>query len=127
MGAGADLNVDLLYFGRSNELGLFVTPGGQQGTGGGAAMTGGVLIGHNMPNSGSYAGASYTVAGGDIPVIPLGINVEGDVTISTQNPDGSIPQAVYLGVGPLQPEASAYSGAGYTIPITGLWNSLTGD
>jgi hypothetical protein len=123
---GADLNIDLLYFGSSNEMGLFVSPGGQTGDGGGFAITGGILIGQNLPGSGSYSGVSYTVAGGDIPVIPLGINVEGEYSISSPNANGTIPQTTYLGVGPLQPEVGGYSGANLSLPITGLWNWITG-
>lgn len=123
---GSDLNVDLLYFGRSDEAGLFVSPGGQMGSGGGSAITGGILIGENMPGRGSYSGASYTVAGVDVPVVPLGVNLEGDYSVGSPNPDGTIPSTTYVGVGPLQPEAGSYSGASYTVPITGFWDWITG-
>jgi hypothetical protein len=122
---GADVNVDLLYFGQSNQTGVFVSPGGQSGTGGGASITGGILIGQNMPGPESYAGLSYTVAGFNVPT-PLGVNVEAEQSVGVTNADGSIPQTSYIGFGPWQPEGGIYSGANYSVPLTGLWNWIMG-
>jgi hypothetical protein len=126
MGGGGDLNIDLLYFGRSNQFGLFVSPGGQAGEGGGSDITGGILIAQNTPDRESYAGPSYTIGGTDVPVIPLGINVEGDYSVSSPNADGSIPKTTYMGVGPLSGEAGTYSGSNYSVSVFGLWDWLTG-
>ena len=122
---GTDLNIDVLYFGRSDEFGLFASPGGQSGGGGGYALTGGILIAQNMPGRGSYAGSSYT-AGGDIPIIPLGVNLEGEYSLSAPNADGSIPQTAYIGLGPLQGEIGSYTGASVAIPISDIWDQVFG-
>ena len=123
---GADLNIDILYFGRSSQTGVFVSPGGQSGTGGGGSITGGILIGQNMRSQESYSGLSYTVAGTNLPT-PLGVNVEIEQSVGLPNANGTIPQTTYIGGGPLQPEGGIYSGANFSFSITGLWNWITGE
>jgi hypothetical protein len=123
---GADLNIDILFFGRSKELGLFVSPGSQGGDGGGISITGGILISKNMPSRGSYAGPAYG-GGTSIPVVPLGIQLEGEYSISPPNPDGTLPQTTYIGLGPLTGEAGSYANANVAFPIIGFWKWVSGN
>jgi hypothetical protein len=125
LGRGGDLNVDLIYFGNSNEVELFVTLSGQTGLGGGANATGGLLFGNNMPNANSYSGFTHSVGGGDLPT-PLGINIEGDYSVSWPNSDGTIPNMTYVGVGPLSVEIGGYTAAGHTWAIFETWNQYFG-
>jgi len=120
---GRDLNIDTLYFAGNNELGIFITPGGQAGSAGGG-ITGGLLFSNNVQGRTSYRGPMATIFGGDAPVPPLGINIEVDFSIGTANSDGSIPETSYVGVGVLQPEIGIYSGAGYTLDVIGLFQSF---
>ncbi|MEW6405341.1 MAG: RHS repeat-associated core domain-containing protein [Chloroflexota bacterium] len=113
---GVDLNVDVLYFRRSREFGSFITPGLQRGSGGGG-LTFGLVFGNDMPNRGAYAGQSVTVIGADIPLVPLGVNVESDYSFGVQNPNGTTPSTFYIGGGPLQPEVGEYAVGGYAIPL----------
>jgi hypothetical protein len=118
---GFDVNLDILYFLKSKEAGVFLTIGGQGGGGGGAGGTGGFLTGFNMPNKSVYSGASVTPGGATIPIIPLGVNIEGDVSFNPfPNSDGSIPNTAYFGAGPLQPEVGGYGGGGYTIDLLAI-------
>jgi RHS repeat-associated protein len=119
---GGDVNVDWLYFGTSHETGLFLSPGSQTGGGGGAALTGGILIGHNMPGRGSYSGVSI-YGGGHGPVLPLGIDVEGEHSVSViPNEDGTFPSTTYIGAGPIG-EAGGYTGVSTTVSVTDTWTS----
>ncbi|HNT25669.1 MAG TPA: RHS repeat-associated core domain-containing protein [Anaerolineales bacterium] len=126
MGARLDLtigsfdnNLDILYFGSSHEWGVFWTPGAQEGNVG-MASTVGLLFARNMQGRASYRGPSMVVAGTDAPTIPLGINIESDFSIGLPNSDGSIPETLYIGSAPLQPEVGIYTGAGYTFDVTNI-------
>ena len=119
---GGDINIDWLYFGTSNETGLFLSPGSQTGGGGGAALTGGLLIGQNMPGRGSYSGVS-TYGGGHVPVLPLGIDLEGEHSVSVSpNANGTYPATTYIGAGPIG-EAGGYTGVSATVSVTDMWTS----
>jgi len=125
-GVGADVNVDLLYFGTSNEIDLFVSPGRQMGSGGGFSFTIGILIGQNMPGRGSYSGVS-NYGGAHIPVVPLGNNLEGEHSLSLMpNDDGTYAATTYIGAAPLQPEVGGYTGVSTTVSVTDLWQLMFG-
>jgi hypothetical protein len=117
---GTDLNIDLVYFVHSNQIGLFIAPGSQGGSGGGFDWTGGLLLGQNMINRSSYKGVAASITGFDTPT-PWGFNVEGEYSVSIPNPGGSIPEVGYFGVGPISTEAGTYSGANYSIDIFGFF------
>jgi hypothetical protein len=115
-----DFNIDLLYFRRSKQVGLFLSPGFQEGVSGGSSFSGGLLISTNMPDRSTYAGLSWVLGGGDIPIPPLGVIVEGDISVNVPNAENTIPTTFYLGAGPLQPEAGGYRGGSYAIDIIDL-------
>ena len=114
---GIDVNFDFVYFKRSHEFSVFVTPGYEQGAGGGFAVTGGLLFGNNFPNKNAYSGPAWTMAGFDVPFI---VSIEGDFPVGTPYPDGTIPDVTYIGIGPVQPEAGGYTVGGYTIDLLGF-------
>lgn len=117
---GVDVNLDFVYFSNSHEFSIFITPGYEQGLGGGFALTGGFLFGSNFPNKSAYSGPAATIMGFDAPIPFFGINVEGDFSLGTPNPDGTIPDVTYLGAGPLQPEAGGYVVGGFTFDLLGF-------
>ena len=80
---GIDVNFDFVYFKRSHEFSVFVTPGYEQGAGGGFAVTGGLLFGNNFPNKNAYSGPAWTMAGFDVPFI---VSIEGDFPVGTPYP-----------------------------------------
>jgi RHS repeat-associated protein len=110
IGIGADINLDLVYFTQSKQLGLFITPGSQNAYAGeGLEWTAGPLLGTDISNSASYSGASWTPGGADITFPPVNVEVEASANI-TQNPDGTLPKLLYFGFSPTGPggEAEGY-------------------
>jgi hypothetical protein len=97
---GVDINIDLMYFAYSGEIGVYLSPGAQKGAGAGSGETMGVILGNNMPNRGSYAGATYIPAGGKTPLLDLGASLEIEQFVGSPNTDGSVPSDTYLGIGP---------------------------
>lgn len=95
--AGGDWNVDLVYFFRSHQLHVFVTPGGQGGGGGGLDLTGGILVGWNLPDASAYSGLSLS-AGGDIV---LGLGAEGEISVGLTPSSEGFPVILYGGIGGL--------------------------
>jgi hypothetical protein len=124
---GLDINLDILYFFESNEIGIFVSQPGQTGIGGGRGLTLGILLGENMPDKSVYSGISVVEGGITIPVpnqiVP--INVESDRTSSLSiNPDGSIPTVKYYGAGPLTFETGVYQNPAYTIDVLDMMSQV---
>jgi hypothetical protein len=122
--AGFDVNLDVLYFTESRELGIFTSFGAQEGAGLGSGTTTGFLYAENMPNRATYRGASWVVKGATIPIPTLGVSVEGDVTVNTANPNGTIPTTYYFGGGPVEPEFGGYTGAGTTVDWISIFAPL---
>jgi RHS repeat-associated protein len=114
---GVDVNLDFVYFTKSDEFSIFITPGYQEGVGGGGALTGGILFFDDMPNKNAYSGPAATIIGADVPLVL--ISVETDHSIGLPNPDGTIPNTTYIGIGPIQPEVGGYVVGGYTFDL--LW------
>ena len=81
----------------------------------GVGGTAGIIILENVPDSSVTFGPSWIVGGGNVPILP-GIGVEGDVSISGINDDGSIPTTIYAGAGG-SVEAGAYEGVSFGIPL----------
>lgn len=81
------------------------------------ALTSGILLGNDMPNKESYAGPSLTMVAEDIPLVI--VNIEAEHSIGLPNPDSSIPNTTYIGIGPIQPEVGGYSVGGITVDL--LW------
>ena len=114
---GFDINLDVLMFFETLELGIFITPGAQTGIGGGRGVTFGILYGENVPKRSSYGGYSVS-QGATIPILPL--NIEGDQTQSTSiNTNGTSPTVNYFGVGPFSLEGGVYVTPSYTFDIVG--------
>jgi hypothetical protein len=117
---GFDLDVDIMYFSQSNELGFFASAGPQEGAGGGAGDTHGIILGWNMPNSQSYTGGSIKLIGGDLPLPMYGVSLEADASVSsTLNSDGTVPTTIYIGGGPVNLEAGQYFG------VSNTWNIIS--
>ena len=69
---GVDFNIDVIYFHRPREIGLFISPPQvQTGVTGGSSLSGGIIWGVGSPDG--YAGAAF-VQGMHTPpfVIPVG-------------------------------------------------------
>jgi hypothetical protein len=122
---GYDFNMDILIFQNTKEAGLFLTPGGQVGIGGGKGWTAGILYGENLPNRESYAGPSLVEGGLSIPLIIFPVNIETDRTrFLSANSDGTVPIISYYGLGPLDVEAGLYQEPAYTLDIVNLLKEI---
>ena len=93
--AGIDFNADLLLNLESGELDLLLGTGPTSGANVGVSWTTGPLLVENSPSNENTALELY-YTGGDVPVVPLGLNLEFEVG---GNPGG--PSTYYLGASPI--------------------------
>ena len=112
---GGDLNVDLAYFFKSHQLHVFITPGGQGGGGSGLDLSGGILLGWNLPDASAYSGPSLS-AGGDIV---LGLGAEGEISVGLTSSSEGFPVVLYGGLAGL-------GSVGSYLTISRTWELVEG-
>lgn len=125
---GFDGNIDLICLWTSFECDVVFGISVEAGVGGGGDLTTGPLLIFNTESVDQYTGWS-TAVGSDIPLAPLGIPfvIEADTSMGLPSKEAvnapgpltssSIPNTLYLGVGP------GVSGGGYA---TGGWSFSLG-
>lgn len=82
----------------SGELDLFFEAGPAGGTNVGTSWTTGSVIAWDCPTNEALEGADLSYKGADIPMVPLGLNVEAEMATSIE---GGGPGKIYLGGSPL--------------------------
>jgi len=81
---GANLSVDAIYNKNSNEVGVFLSPAGQVGLGGGGSLGVGLIGIYNAPNNDVLAG---WFSGGQLTVVP---EVGGSISYSRADGEGTV-------------------------------------
>ena len=98
LGGEVDTNLDLMLNLHSGEVDLIWGVGSAKGVGAGGAPTAGIVMGWGMPNNDGLVGPDLSYSGGDVPIPPLGVNVEAEFSYS---PSGSGPVTIYIGGSPM--------------------------